>query len=287
MYRSFVLLFFLCLNFSMGISISSKLDTTLGHIGNIFNWVIRVESDGKLEIEFPEIKNNDENISVRRESLTQNELFFEKKFEIIFWDTGRFNTPKYQIIINEPEGEKSYIDVPNSIINIISNPSIANNKDLRPLIGPIEVKRSLASRKNILSGLLLFSFILILFIISKRQKKKFKKIDYSNLKVPKVYAIERLDNISENCNPKDFYSEISHISREFFEKKYFIRSLEMTTNEIIENQKLFSLDAAIFDNWIEILNYADKVKYAQEVVKSKKMQADLYNIKSIINSIDN
>ena len=287
MYQTIFCLFVICLNFSKAISVYSKVDTTSGNIGNVFSWFIRVENYGKLEIEFPELKINDENMSIRKESLIKNELFSEKNFEIIFWDTGSFNTPNYQIIINETPGKQSFIDVPIITINIITNPNIAKNQDLRPLIGPVEMNSYWISKNNILSGLLLFLLILIFFVISKRRGAKFVKFDYLTLTVPKVYAIERLDNISENCSQKDFYSELSHISREFFEKKYFIRSLEMTTNQIIENRKLFSLDATLFDNWIEILNYADKVKYAQELAKSKRMQADLHNLKSIINSIEN
>lgn len=287
MYRTIFCLFVICLNFSKAISVYSKVDTTSGNIGNVFSWFIRVENYGKLEIEFPELEIKDENMSIWKESLIKNKLFFEKKFEIIFWDTGNFNTPNYQIIINETPEKQSSIDVPIITINISTNPNIANDEELRPLIGPVEMNSYWTSKNNILSGLLLFLLILIFFVISKRRGAKFEKFNYLTLTVPKVYAIERLDNISENCSPKDFYSELSHISREFFEKKYFIRSLEMTTNEIIENQKLFSLDATLFDNWIEILNYADKVKYAQEMAKSKRMQADLHNLKSIINSIEN
>ena len=287
MYRIFPLIFFSFLNFSKAISVSSEVDTTSGNIGNIFNWFIRVENYGALKIEFPNLKIEDENMSIRRENINDNEFFFEKRFEVIFWDTGSFSTPEYQITINDSSGIKTYIDVPTININILANPNIANNNELRPIIGPVEVKGSWISKNDILFGLLLFFLISILILISKRQRAQYKKFDFSAIKEPRTYAIERLNNISENCNPKEFYSEISHISREFFEKKYFVRSLEMTTNQIAENRKLFSLDTKLFENWIEILNYADKVKYAQELAKSKKMQSDLFNIKSIINSLGN
>ena len=55
---------------------------------------------------------------------------------------------------------------------------------------------------------------------------------------------------------KDFYTELSHISREYIEAKYFIRTLEMTTNEIKESRLLFPIENSWlndcfkeFSNW--------------------------------------
>ena len=58
----------------------------------------------------------------------------------------------------------------------------------------------------------------------------------------------------------------------------------MNTKEIIDNRKLFILDDNLFNKWIEILVYADKVKYAQAFAEEKKMQTDLGNIRLIIDS---
>ena len=287
MYRFFLFLFFVALNFSNGISVSSKVDTTSGNIGNIFNWFVRVENHGKSEVVFPELKINDGNVSIRKEHLNENEFFTEKKFEIIFWDTGSFITPNYQVIVKKLPDKKLYIDVPNINIKIAINPNISSDMNLRPIIGPLEIKRPWFSKNNLLVVVMLFLLSLILFISKKRRKASYKKFTYPSLDSPKTFAFKRLDSISQNCSPKDFYSEISHISREFFEKKYFIRSLEMTTDEIAENQKLFSLDFNLFKDWIDILEYADKVKYAKEPAELKKMEKDLANIKSFINSVEN
>ena len=99
---------------------------------------------------------------------------------------------------------------------------------------------------------------------------KYEKFEYSRLITPKKYALNRLNNASQIQDPKEFYYELSHISREFFEKFIFIRTLEMNTKEIIDNRKLFILDDNLFNKWIEILVYADKVKYAQAFAEEKK-----------------
>ena len=61
----------------------------------------------------------------------------------------------------------------------------------------------------------------------------------------------------------------------------------MTTDEIAQNQKLLSLDSNLFKDWIDILEYADKVKYAKEPAELEKMKTDLASVKSLINSVEN
>ena len=46
------------------------------------------------------------------------------------------------------------------------------------------------------------------------------------------------------------------------EAKYFVRTLEMTTNEIKESRLLFPIENSWFNEWIVFLSLADQVKYA-------------------------
>ena len=284
MHRLSIFLFFISFNFSNSISVLSEIDTTSGSIGDVFNWLIKVKNYEEELIDFPDQNFDNDYMSIRTKSIINNGTFAEAKFEILFWDTGSFKTPEYKILLNKSLPNESHIDVPSIIINIIPNSDISINNKLRPLIGPVKINEKWISKIYFFYVALIFFLVAIVFIIIRRKKPEYEKFEYSRLITPKKYALNRLNNASQIQDPKEFYYELSHISREFFEKFIFIRTLEMNTKEIIDNRKLFILDDNLFNKWIEILVYADKVKYAQAFAEEKKMQTDLGNIRLIIDS---
>ena len=79
----------------------------------------------------------------------------------------------------------------------------------------------------------------IILSLEKRIKKIYKKLDYDFIESPKERAIRRLEELNSSQFTKEFYTQLSHIFREYIERKYYIRTLEMTTEEI-KNLKLFS-----------------------------------------------
>ncbi|MEC7848640.1 MAG: hypothetical protein VX736_02910, partial [Candidatus Neomarinimicrobiota bacterium] len=81
---------------------------------------------------------------------------------------------------------------------------------------------------------------------------------------------------------KDYYAELSHISREYVEYSTFIRALEMTTEEIDENRNLFPINDKMFADWVKSLSIADLVKYAREIPDSTQMELDHQKIISFI-----
>ena len=46
----------------------------------------------------------------------------------------------------------------------------------------------------------------------------------------------------------------SYITREFVEYTTYIRALEMTTQQIIQNKELFHFDLKTFNDWITLLS---------------------------------
>ncbi len=72
---------------------------------------------------------------------------------------------------------------------------------------------------------------------------------------------------------------------DYIETKYFVRALEMTTEEINEFRSLFPLEDGLFSDWAQFLSEADKVKYAREIPTSEKMSADKEKISSFISQV--
>ena len=283
MYKKiFIVIFFLC--FLIGDSVESELDKNIGFIGDVINWSIRINQLSEKDIQFPELKNFNENITIRNQSfIKENSKIIGVKFELMVWDTGAYILPEYGINILKKDGSIDY--------SISSEPlelkieSILNHietKELRPVISPVSVKDIFPIRIIILLISLFTVIFTIIWLFKQRELMQYKKAEYIINESAEEKAKRRLNSLDINILSKDFYIELSHISREYFESKYFIRVLEMTTEDIQKFRSLFPIDDEQFSTWYKFLIEADKVKFAKEKVNQIKMNNDKKIILSLI-----
>ena len=112
----------------------------------------------------------------------------------------------------------------------------------------------------------------------------YPKNSYSIIKSPIEIANDRLSALNKKGFSKEFYSELSHITREYIEYSTYIRTLEMTTEEIIGNRDLFHCDDDSFSRWIGLLSKADLVKYAKHSIEPYEMDIDKDKVIDLINN---
>ena len=91
---------------------------------------------------------------------------------------------------------------------------------------------------------------------------------------PAKFANNRLLHLDTNGFSKEFYSELSHITRQFVEKSCYVRALEMTTEEISENENIFKMNDDIFSEWVSLLQKADLIKFAKKSTPISEMEDD-------------
>ena len=205
-------------------------------------------------------------------------------FEIICWDTGKYVTPYYTVEVLNENGSLDYSLelLPNNfkISSLLPN---LDNPEFRPIFGPVPVNNPLPIKLIIVCILLILTSYFISLIWNKRVKNKFQKAKYQFLETPKDRALKRFQSLSDKKNVKAFYSEISNISKEYFETKYYLLVLEMTTKEIEINRSLFPFDDSTFSKWVELLRQADLIMYANITVNEKVMEMDKIKLNEIIN----
>jgi len=266
------------------ILVSSELDTTQGYIGDVVNWTILVKNAGDRRIQYPELLLQNDSVSVRTQKLLYNKGSVTGiNFELVFWDTGKFQTPEYQVdILNDSNTVISSITPEPIELTILSLLATTGNSDFRPITGPVPVRSVLPIRLISLSILAVFLIACIYWTWSKRIDVKYQRTEYLISKSPREKAIRRLKELNINGFAKDYYAELSHISREFVEYSTFIRALEMTTEEIDENRNLFPINDKMFADWVKTLSIADLVKYAREIPDSPQMDLDRQKIISFI-----
>ena len=256
--------------------VSSELDTTQGYIGDVVNWTVLIDNAENRRIQFPELFLQDDTVSVRTQKLLYNKgIVTGITFELVFWDTGKFQTPAYQVdILNDSDTVFSSIAPEPIELTILSLLASTGNSDFRPIKGPVPVRSLFPLRLTVLGILAIFLIACIYWTWSQRINVKYQRNEYLTSKSPREKAIRRLEELNINGFAKEYYAELSHISREYVEYSTFIRALEMTTKDINDNRNLFPINDKMFADWVETLLIADLVKYARAIPDSTQMDLD-------------
>lgn len=280
---SLIFPFFLLAN---PISITSKIDKENGYIGDIFQLSIVVEGENENEYSFPDLDSN-KKMTVRSSRLLYEDIS-EKvngiQFELVFWDTGNYQTPEYSVTFLNKSGKFDYslsanvIDL--RVSSIFPSEGQVTYKDIK---GPVPVKGIFPFEKFLIIIILICLLVGIIFMWGRRIKPIYKKIDYSVIESPMQRAQRKLSELEPSLITKEYYSELSYIIREYFETKYFIRTLEMTTEQIEYCNDFLKLNKKYFKDIIEVLKKADKVKYARDIpdfdikIKDKELIDNLFS----------
>jgi hypothetical protein len=283
----YIFFLFTSLAFSNNFIVKENLDTSDVFIGDILTWSVRVEGDSIRKLRYPLIENTSDSILIKKQGFfKENDVIVGTFFELMVWDTGSYLTPIYQVdVLNKDSTENFSISTDRlsfSVSSILTDSSI---KDFRPLKAPIPIKRIIPFRFIFFVLVIIISLIVFTLIFKKREKTIYIKEKYIEGKDPKNVALERLNSLQINGLTKDFYAELSHITREYIENTHFIRTLEMTTDEIADNRHLIQIDENQLELWIDFLQKADKVKYAKELFAVEKMNSDMEKILNWINKI--
>lgn len=283
----YIFFLFTSLAFSNNFIVKENLDTSDVFIGDVLIWSVRVEGDSIKKLRYPLIENTSDSVLIKKQGFfKENDVIVGTFFELMVWDTGSYLTPIYQVDVLNKDSTKNFSISTDrlsfSVSSILTDSSI---KDFRPLKAPIPIKRIIPFRLIFFVLVIIISLIVFTLIFKKREKTIYIKEKYIEGKDPKNVALERLNSLQINGLTKDFYAELSHITREYIENTHFIRTLEMTTDEIADNRHLIQIDENQLELWIDFLQKADKVKYAKELFAVEKMNSDMEKILNWINKI--
>ena len=283
-YRFFL---FTSLAFSNNFIVKENLDTSDVFIGDVLIWSVRVEGDSIKKLRYPLIEYTSDSVLIKKQGFfKENDFIVGTYFELMVWDTGSYLTPIYQVDVLNKDSTKNFSisteRLSFSVASILVDSSI---KDFRPLKAPIPIERIIPLRLILFVLLIIISLIAFTLIFKKREKSIYIKEKYIEDKDPRNVALERLNSLKIDGLTKDFYADLSHITREYIENTHFIRTLEMTTGEIANNKHLIKIDEIQLELWIDFLQKADKVKYAKELFTVEKMNSDMEKILNWINKI--
>jgi hypothetical protein len=257
------------LNGSFQLSVST--DTSSAAIGDLIKFRIQTKFLGDNYLVIPQTQFN-EPLGLRKLEPLYNENGKITGIDYILsvWDTGIVVIPAIALNVYKPDSTLDFVINTDSLeINVVSMVAKTGSQSMRPIKGPVPVS-SRWPTTTIILVLLLAGILCGLYIIYG------KRIPFEHIEVETVQsskpademALEKLIHLKDSTylqsgEIKQFYVQLSYILREYVENSVYIKTLEMTTEEIKQYRSAIPFDHDQLGKWMDILQRADLSKYAK------------------------
>lgn len=276
--------------------VTTEVDTTKIRIGEQINYKIKVEADSTALVVFPEGQTFSplEAVEALKIDTTKKDSKFKlsRIYKLTQFDSGSYTIPRQKIII----GEKPFFT--DSLRVDVGTVEVDTTKqklyDIKPII---EVEKSSSNwwiwLLVVMAALALIGFLLWWFVWREKPLTEEEEIallpPYDRAKL----ALKKLDDSQYliRSEVKEYYSELTMIIRKYLDEKVYERSLESTTDELINRLQLlkegnqFPFSKETLHNLETILKRADLVKFAKSAPDTALIEMDRATIEKEIESV--
>jgi len=267
-------IFFFLISFFSFSQVTTEVDTTNIRIGEQISYIIKVEADSTDLVVFPEGQTflPLEVVEALKVDTIKKTSKFEllREYKLTQFDSGSYYIPRQKVIIGDNPFFTDSLKVDVNTIEVDTTKQ--GLYDIKPII---KVEKSASKwwlyALLIIAIISIIAFLLYWFIWRRKPLTEEEEIallpPYERAKL----AISKLDeqNFLAKNDFKGFYSELTFIIRKFLDEKVYDRSLESTTDELINRLQLlkdgnqFALSKDTIANIQTIFKRADLVKFAK------------------------
>ncbi|RAV29599.1 hypothetical protein DN748_08075 [Sinomicrobium soli] len=273
--------------------VSSVIDTTQIKIGEQLHFEIRVKTDTTALVVFPEGQTFTPLEMVEATDIdtfrTEDRFDLIRKYALTQFDSGHYTVPRQKVVINNRE---FYTDSLRVTVNDIAVDTTAQKMyDIKPVQ---EVSGSYSGWIRFLLwgllGALVIAAAVYWFFI---RKKPLTEEEKEALLPPFDRALLGLKKLEESryliqSQYKEYYSELTHIVREYLEEEIHISAMESTTEELVAKLEMLQeagklkLEKSTIDNFKAVLQKADLVKFARSRPDTRVAEEDRKIIEHVV-----
>ncbi len=273
--------------------VSAEIDRDTIKIGEQINYKITAKVQPNDIIIFPEGQTFTplEMVEAYKIDTTQLEpiKILSKTYALTQFDSGSYTIGKQTLKLND-----SFIETDSIKVRVNDVVVDTTKQKLYPIKTYIDFEKPFEIQSWIWWTLLAIALVLgIIFLIFKLKKKK----DEKKKRIPPyqraIQSLQELDNskLIDDRNLKEYYSQLTDISRRYLEEKVEIRALEYTSNELVDelqnrrqNQKL-NISQDLIEDFKKVLQRADLAKFAKSAPDVLTAKSDRKNVETFTNSM--
>lgn len=277
---------------AQSISVTASTDTTDYQVGDYITLTLEVRYDSKFKVEFPPVKDSVKVLEFIQELPSEKKevdgrVTEYRKYVFSKYDSAEVTIPSIFFSYTEGENGETKFIATTPIVITVKTLQVNPQEEIRDVKEPLKLP---------LDWLLIIVLVLLAsglgvaaYYLYKYWKKKKQGKDVAEPEIiipPHEKALLKLSELEEkhlwqNGQVKEYHSEVTGITRQYFEDRFNFRALEMPSSEILgvlsylpEGQKIVSTAEQFFSN-------ADLVKFAkfEPIPKvNEKMMKQAYDI---------
>ncbi len=261
--------------FAQDVTATATVDSTSVALGDWLNLKFEVKYPSNIKIFFPVIKDSLGPFDiVKQDSLSRTEnngaTILLKNITLASFHDGQKTIPPITVSYSLPSDTTIRFVQTNPISIEVRTVAVDTSATLRDIKPPIAVPIS-AAEIALYAGVVIVVVLLIYLLykyIRKRKRTLDEIIEDKPTIPPYVLAMQKLDELEtqrlwQQGEIKLFYSNATEIVREYFELRYGIMALEMTSGEVMQQLHKFKIDTDLQNTIEAFLSNADLVKFAK------------------------
>lgn len=280
---------------AQSVSVLASVDSSDYLVGDYINYSIEIRAEKDIQISIPFIRDSLKRVEIIKELTPQ--IKEEKNiksstygYTISYYDSAVVTLPPIAIRYKTSGNSEEKVVLSNPVTFTVHTVKVDQQAEIKDVKEPLTIP--LDWKLISLIVLIVILVLVLVFYLYRRYKKKkaeqpiIKKI----IRIPAhVRALTALDNLEreqlwQKGRIKEYHSSITGIIRGYFEERFKLPALELTTSEQI--QKLSRVPSAknilIITN--EFLNNADLVKFARFQPLPSVNETMMKQAKEIINT---
>jgi hypothetical protein len=280
--------------FSQQVTVNASIDSQSVRIGDWIRYSVEVKHPSTVKLSMPVPKDTIGQFEiVRQDTLIRTEengeVLLKKDFIISKYDAGNYYIQPFTVYYSDAQGvrdsaQSNPIPVEIRGVEIDTSQSI---KDIKPPLTVPMSAEEIAAYVGIIAAVGGLGYALYYYV--KKRKRSGGEADEEKKPniPPHVLALMELEELEvkrlwQSGEIKAYYSQATEIVRRYFERRYGIMALEMTTGEVMQQLEQFKLQKEITGVIDEMLTGADLVKFAKHQPVAAENELVISQARSII-----
>lgn len=275
------------------VSIRSSVDKAKITVGDPITYTLSVTREESVKVDLPQLGINLGGFEIRdykkeEKRLKDGRILDRVDYLITIYQTGEFELPSVEVEYTTPTGERGKLS--SQPIRIVVESVKPNDvQDIKPIKSPVGMS---------FDWRLYYKWGGLLLLVAGAggyfwwRKRRFgvteEGIAYTGPPRPAhLIAYEELERIAglmliEKGQIKRYYTELSEVIRRYIGRRYAVGTMELTTNEIVEEMEEVGVEGEHISLFREFLEESDLVKFAKYLPRRERVKEAIVWARSLV-----